>query len=271
MIVASTRVQIYAASSADIASYQPTEAELEETEREEQQRDDRVDESPLTTAATRAHTLSWAWLDMNRDARALRSDPRFAEAIEGCELGHSLDRSETPPRATRSRRVHSWRSVRRGHRPERLERVRESGVDLHSPIDCRLEHYRGRNWRSGRCCDRRGVASTPGGRRTDLSGCGKIHPTGFRSVAVKMLLCAPNFKAPPCRCPKRPFISPRNPRVSVIDRRARSSWHWIESSGRWPRYVLTALLLIFSRRRSKKSTSCWRYACTPMAIAAIAW
>lgn len=66
----------------EIANYQPTEAEVEETIREERQRDERLDESPITTAATKVHTLSWAWLDSNRDAAILKADPLVADAIE---------------------------------------------------------------------------------------------------------------------------------------------------------------------------------------------
>ena len=44
----------------ELLKYQTTEAELEETGREEEARSERIDESAITTGADKVRTLAWA-------------------------------------------------------------------------------------------------------------------------------------------------------------------------------------------------------------------
>ena len=67
---------------AELQDCDPTQAELDASAREEEDRDERLDESPITTGATRVGTLSWAWLHSNREAMALEPDAQLASAIE---------------------------------------------------------------------------------------------------------------------------------------------------------------------------------------------
>jgi hypothetical protein len=82
----------------ELLKCQPTDAELDETRREEEGREERVDESPITTAAERYRTLARAWLESNSDVTVFTSDTRLADAIEvagwdACLIGAKLHRA----------------------------------------------------------------------------------------------------------------------------------------------------------------------------------
>jgi hypothetical protein len=66
----------------ELVACQPTEAELDETAREEEAREERLDESPITTGATRTCMLARAWLESNPDVMALTPDPQLSDAVE---------------------------------------------------------------------------------------------------------------------------------------------------------------------------------------------
>jgi hypothetical protein len=69
---------------------QPAEAELEEIKREEDARDERVDESPITTIAEKAFTLATGWLESHQDVSALESNRQLADAVEIAEWDSCL-------------------------------------------------------------------------------------------------------------------------------------------------------------------------------------
>lgn len=64
----------------EVLSYEPTEAELEELRREEEARNERIDEEALITATERMHLLARDWLERHRSA-ACASGPNVAEAV----------------------------------------------------------------------------------------------------------------------------------------------------------------------------------------------
>jgi hypothetical protein len=64
----------------ELLNHQPTESEVEEVAREEEERNERVDESPITTGAAKVGTLAWAWLGSHEGIP--RSDAELAEALE---------------------------------------------------------------------------------------------------------------------------------------------------------------------------------------------
>jgi len=55
---------------------------LDAAMRNEEEREERLDESPITTGATRARMLACAWLTSNRDGIAHTPDAQLANAIE---------------------------------------------------------------------------------------------------------------------------------------------------------------------------------------------
>lgn len=61
---------------------EPTPAEMEAFRREEEAREERLDESSITTGTEKLMTLAHAWFDKHPDARTASSDPAFAEALE---------------------------------------------------------------------------------------------------------------------------------------------------------------------------------------------
>ena len=69
----------------ELLNCQPTQAELDTAAREEEERKERLDESPITTAATRTCVLARTWLDSNRDAVALTANAQLVNAIEVAE------------------------------------------------------------------------------------------------------------------------------------------------------------------------------------------
>jgi hypothetical protein len=78
--------------------YEPSHAELEEARREEEARQERVDESPLTTGAMRVSTLARAWFESNSHDRVPTADRRLEGAIEvaswdACLIGAKLHRA----------------------------------------------------------------------------------------------------------------------------------------------------------------------------------
>jgi hypothetical protein len=62
-------------------NYQPSKAELDEIGRDEEARDERLDESPITTGAERFATLASEWLQSNRNAGTLTSNQPLTDAI----------------------------------------------------------------------------------------------------------------------------------------------------------------------------------------------
>jgi hypothetical protein len=58
-----------------------SQAELDEISRDEEARDKRLDESPITTAAERFATLACDWLGSNRNVVALTSNQSLTDAI----------------------------------------------------------------------------------------------------------------------------------------------------------------------------------------------
>lgn len=64
----------------ELLNYQPTESDIDEVVREEDAREERLEESPLTTSAEKACLLARAWLESNGNV-ALRSDSPLADAI----------------------------------------------------------------------------------------------------------------------------------------------------------------------------------------------
>jgi hypothetical protein len=66
----------------ELAHCQPTEAELDEAAREEEAREDRLDESPITTGAGKVAMLAMDWFRSNPHVRAHTPDVQLADAIE---------------------------------------------------------------------------------------------------------------------------------------------------------------------------------------------
>lgn len=60
----------------------PSEREMEELQREEDARDERIDESPLTTASERVRLLGRRWLDSYAEELSKQAGPALAEALE---------------------------------------------------------------------------------------------------------------------------------------------------------------------------------------------
>jgi hypothetical protein len=65
-----------------LANWEPTKQEIADIEREQRERDERVDESPITTMATIASMLAHRWLDAHGERVMANADPCIAEAIE---------------------------------------------------------------------------------------------------------------------------------------------------------------------------------------------
>ena len=65
-----------------LSDYEPTESEVNETIREEAEREERLDESPITTGATKFSTLASDWTDSNPEVHISTADPQLAEAVE---------------------------------------------------------------------------------------------------------------------------------------------------------------------------------------------
>ena len=65
-----------------LADYQPTESELAETQREMEDREERIDESPLTTDSRMVSTLSQACLQRLCEALEAHDDRAVREAFE---------------------------------------------------------------------------------------------------------------------------------------------------------------------------------------------
>ena len=70
------------ASLQHLSDAQPSAAELEQCAREQEQREERVDESPITTSATKTTTLAVSWLRTHREHASRTSDPQLEAAIE---------------------------------------------------------------------------------------------------------------------------------------------------------------------------------------------
>lgn len=66
----------------DQANLEPTDAESAEFERLEEARDERLDESPLTTGADVIRTLTHDWLDTHRQRLSANAAPDVADAIQ---------------------------------------------------------------------------------------------------------------------------------------------------------------------------------------------
>ena len=66
----------------EMLAAQPTETELAAYAREEEERDERVDSSPVTTAVERFTLLAAEWLEAHPDVVPLTLEPRLAEAID---------------------------------------------------------------------------------------------------------------------------------------------------------------------------------------------
>ena len=61
---------------------EPTAAEMEAFKREEEAREERLDESSITTGTEKLMTLAHAWFDKHQDARSGDANPHFVEAVE---------------------------------------------------------------------------------------------------------------------------------------------------------------------------------------------
>jgi hypothetical protein len=105
-----------AAFAEEIASIpMPTEEELNVYKREDEAREERIDETPLTTAAERVLLLSRRWLDDHAEAFSQDAPAPLAEAIETARwdsffISVKLHRAqhgadEDRPRGRRSRRI----------------------------------------------------------------------------------------------------------------------------------------------------------------------
>jgi hypothetical protein len=66
----------------ELQDYEPTEAALAETIREEEGREERLDESPVTTAAERFSVLAADWVASHHDQFSSPADAQLAEAWE---------------------------------------------------------------------------------------------------------------------------------------------------------------------------------------------
>jgi hypothetical protein len=66
----------------DLPDFTPTEAEMREFEREEDAREERIDESPITTQAKAVAMLGMTWLRDRREACLATGDPALKEAVE---------------------------------------------------------------------------------------------------------------------------------------------------------------------------------------------
>jgi hypothetical protein len=66
----------------ELRDCEPTEAEIAEAVREEESRQERLDESPATTAAKRFSLLAWGWIASRQDVSGTSADPELAEALE---------------------------------------------------------------------------------------------------------------------------------------------------------------------------------------------
>jgi len=66
----------------DLPEEEPSEAERERFVREEEAREDRIDESPITTMATAALLLARGWLEEHRDRAMAGADAPLREALE---------------------------------------------------------------------------------------------------------------------------------------------------------------------------------------------
>ena len=64
-----------------LVNEEPTEAELNAVARQEEAREERLDDSPITTAVARVGTLSSAWLESHPDDVVLASCPRLGDAL----------------------------------------------------------------------------------------------------------------------------------------------------------------------------------------------
>lgn len=65
-----------------LSSYEPTQAELAEVEREQTERDERIDESAVTTKSEIASMLVHEWLEHHRDRAAALPDAAVADALD---------------------------------------------------------------------------------------------------------------------------------------------------------------------------------------------
>jgi hypothetical protein len=66
----------------ELDASEPTSAEIDAFTREEEAREERLDESPITTSTEKVMTLSHAWLEKHPDAKTDNSDPHFVEAVD---------------------------------------------------------------------------------------------------------------------------------------------------------------------------------------------
>ena len=100
-----------------LAEYHPTERELAEVGREIDEREERIDESPITTNALVASTPTIQWLSAHRQSLEGHDDRSVRDAFEiaswDCHLiaaklhralsGHDAAEHDGPPTTTRSR------------------------------------------------------------------------------------------------------------------------------------------------------------------------
>lgn len=67
---------------ADLVNHEPTEQEMVQYARAEEARDERVDESPVTTSASKVALLSLHWLETNREQVLANAEEPVKEAVE---------------------------------------------------------------------------------------------------------------------------------------------------------------------------------------------